>query len=132
MMLKRSEKISTIRTMLRQIGPSREIDWSIAEFLEPNVIPSEGLARGSRADAGIPFYTSLLDAAVNLTDRILPGWGWQVGRNGRGSAYAEVRDLMKNPSPETVFQAEHPSSAVVALLIAALHAYEARLRKVGD
>ena len=59
---------------------SRELDWRIADLtghpsFERKV---EGLwppfAERSRSDSAIPAYTTSLDAALALAERVLPGW----------------------------------------------------------
>lgn len=84
-------------------GPSRELDDAIAfqidgyehyESFNPDSGESTpGLARwrhesgaiwtGSRRDA-VRHYTSSVDAALALVERVLPGWTWRIGNTADG------------------------------------------------
>lgn len=52
-------------------GPDRELDIALTkQFIAGKQYRHPDLA---------PPYTTSLDAAVALVERVLPGWGWQVG-----------------------------------------------------
>lgn len=59
-------------------GPNRDLDWRIAEIFDiPDAWPETAswppFMAGSKFDKDIPLFTSSLDAAVALVERVLPG-----------------------------------------------------------
>ena len=67
-------------------GPDREIDTEIARafgWTPPGINPAlwEGKETPSwwaTPGFGMPAYTSSLDAAIALVERVLPGWSWHA------------------------------------------------------
>jgi hypothetical protein len=79
-------------------GPSRELDSAIAVALDgfetwPERYEGAGVQYcrrygddlaipGAAPDSLVPHYTSSIDAALALVERLLPGWDWGVERYG--------------------------------------------------
>ena len=117
---------------------SRELDVSLAwnSWVEPKLwasTTSKGVTvwkverQGKRVP--LPNYTTSLDAALALAERVLPGWWWTTGRCGLtchasvgpDSKFIGEPDLSKFDSG---FHADvpNPSTPAIALCIAILRA----------
>ncbi|WP_313194642.1 hypothetical protein [Shinella zoogloeoides] len=69
---------SLIARLEKAEGPSRELDTEIAIAL--GVIPGRDWWSMDYIKSGIlGRYTSSIDAAVSLANRVLPGWFWRCG-----------------------------------------------------
>lgn len=69
--------------MLQELeGPSREVDFAIARVLSKSAraVPVQFLRLGQAAET-TPHFTSDLNAVVELVERELPGWGWDIRNN---------------------------------------------------
>lgn len=67
------------RRLEEATGPSRELDWAIADATGYfDAFERVGYDRHNFDDDDLPRYTSSLDAAVALVKRVLPGWCWRV------------------------------------------------------
>lgn len=112
---------------------SRELDWLIADlFAYPEPWPQSALwppfAAGSRFDKSIPAYTTSLDAALSLAERVLPGQARAMGDmafDPPGLPWATIWTTGGDPK----FNA-HAATPALALCIAILKAHEART--LGD
>lgn len=123
--------LSELITRLEKLtGPDKEIDfWLSARLFDPSHETDEALQAdidlvgidGMVIDA--PF-TASLDAAVALTERLLPGWTIaSIGQDDRKGWHAELREGHRT-SYSTVQLAGAPSPAI-ALVLATLRAYAA-------
>ena len=122
-------------------GPDRSIDVAIAI-----AFPPEGEKRRELSDASTRCgqywyshkyeegsrsaleFTASIDAALALTERMLPGWSWKiVGEPGAVYPHcAVVRNAATLSDVAEAFVASHrtPSLAILSALLAALIAQE--------
>lgn len=112
-------------------GPDREVDGDLFFRLDPE-FPSFAMHMSGMSDPAIfatgaythvtaPAYTASIDAAVALVERLLPGWGWQVGRNGAAFVYRYVDDLKEALDDDVTFRGKGATPAL-SLLLALLDA----------
>ncbi len=71
-----------------------------------------------------PPYTTSIDAAVGLCERLLPKWAWDVGKDGPVYEATVWADRTKGGLAE--YATLTAPSAPIALVIATLKAYEAQ------
>lgn len=90
----------------------RKIDWLITKIVLGRSI-------------GVPHFTSSIDAAVSLAERVMPGWDWGAKSFGEDGAQGKV--WKHGWHDDTVIYADH-SSPVIALVLATLRA----LQQKGD
>ncbi len=122
-------------------GPDREIDAWIGYHTDLAV---EGMSWRAKIDrfgidhamkaatsdsniwsTSLPPYTASLDATVALIERVLPGWGWQIGPFPKMRAQlAEPIQTNYGPGVGVRGQSTGPT-APIALLLALLRAKEA-------
>jgi hypothetical protein len=87
---------------------SRELDWLIADATgHPSFARKiEGFwppfNERSRADKDVPAYSTSLDAALALAERVLPGWGWLVRSDEERGAFANLTRWDFAPVVDTV------------------------------
>jgi len=100
-------------------GADREVDRLIVEAFgtKPSGIPV------CANILGIGAFTSSVDAALALVERVLPGWWWAVGQYSGGAASANVSRDGKRHGPDVM--APTPALALLAALLTALLAEEA-------
>lgn len=128
-------------------GPDRELDVALADALHPNVtlmplssnpeewvvkigdkwVPTTRYPRGymTTGDRYVQAYTSSLDAALGLVERVLPGWRWMVRRvypehDGRTQHVAYVESVDYGD-----YHAATAPTPALALILAMLRAKEA-------
>lgn len=101
---------SLIESLEKATGPSNDLDYQIS-----------ALVRGTTLGAG--DYTSSIDAAVALANRVLPGWDWGVESFGEDGAQGRV--WKHGWHDDTVVRADrrHPA---IALLISTLRALQSK------
>jgi hypothetical protein len=84
---------------------SAELDWLIMEEFGPK-------------GGGIPaHYTTSIDAAVALCERLLPEWSWQVGYGHGGKGWGVLEQPDTGAIRETV--APTPALALCRAIVAA-------------
>lgn len=76
-----------------------------------------------------PRYTSSIDAAVALCERVLPGWKWAV-RNCSGGPTASVHHGSETPNVWNKTKAARSSTPALAFCAAILRAKIAQLENV--
>lgn len=102
-------------------GPDREIDFGLHEMASkaPSVVPPKYLRIGGDSPS-TPFYTSSIDAALGLVERVLPGWSKDIYIADNGSAVK-----LASPLPRSV---EHwgtsETTTPLAILSALLRAFQ--------
>ena len=95
-------------------GSNFKLDWDIHRMFDPK--------HAERFDIP-PNYTSSLDAAIALCERVLPGWAWRVTRKVNGDFSASMHgDIMRGEYAE----GEHQSTPAIALTLAASRAMAAK------
>lgn len=124
------------RTLIEKLeaadGPSRELDAEIHDALHSSHMAFNSGNQGWKVLAGdprsptreyfeLPAYTSSLDAAVALVERVLPEVEFDI--NGYRKFYSAVVYTGGGPQNEVGAQGKHPA---LALCIALLKALEAR------
>lgn len=67
-----SEEIGGLSGSFRQYCSIHDLDFAAVAF--------DAMSYTSILRTGLPCYTSSIDAAVSLAERVLPGWYWRVGR----------------------------------------------------
>jgi hypothetical protein len=112
-------------------GPSRELDarlwWAFADHSEDDHdLDGEPLWVMTKLWGGspsswtwIPQFTSSIDAALALAERLLPGWGWQIN----SGSYAILRPPKATCwSSSLCFDGDSPTAplAILKALVAAL------------
>lgn len=82
-----TDQIDAIQQLLDEAtGPSRDIDWKIAEALnlpepwKPSAVWPPFMD-GSKFDKAIPQFSASIDAAAGLIDHLQPGWYWTLARH---------------------------------------------------
>lgn len=132
-----SDLSSLIARLEAAEGPSREFDRDIALTVDGFVYEKRGkdakpwfyhsTLRGRRQlispynSERLPAYTSSIDAAVSLAERVLPGWDWGTQSFGEDGAQGKV--WKHGWHDDTVIYADH-SSPVIALVLATLRALQ--------
>lgn len=132
----------TITSLIEKLegaeGPSIVLDAEICWTLErpraiqafwrgamgkPGPLPDEfsrvprGLGMVS-LEVGSPNYTASLDAALALAERVLPGWGFYLRRDGDGSGCGLIPPGMTSVTPGHM-QAATPALALCAAILRA-------------
>lgn len=79
---------------------SRELDADLQDALfccqikrERQLLQSYVFHMGDGEWELIPHYTTSLDAALALVERVLPGWAWSVGNKAQGGQAYLMRGL---------------------------------------
>lgn len=131
-----------IERLEKATGPSRELDYAIDCFVlwgphsdwenagggyerhkktgEPRVFDLWSRARIQ--------YTGSLDAAVELVEKMLPGWYWELGKRADvhgGASFASILRTPRETAEEPGDWTGHPTPTI-ALLIALLRALSNR------
>lgn len=90
-------------------------DWHKAYIRaqEPCGCPHDMAVEEARHYA--PRYTTSLDAAIALVERLLPGWWWEIDAAGNATVFKAPRYVV-----------EHAATPALALCLAALKAMEAK------
>ncbi len=70
--------------------------------------------------------TTSIDAAVVLCERLLPEWSWECRRSGFGNSQADVWNPLKSPGTGNSYRTDTGNTPAIALVIAALKAFEAQ------
>jgi len=129
-------------------GPDRELDAFLCEAFdlpkcqEPDCLPDvlrriiDCVKVTHDEDPDVPFYTSSIDSALALVERLLPGWQWLVRSASKdGKCFArlespdfadvvweagdkETRDIIRGE--EALGKAATPPIAILAALLSAL------------
>lgn len=114
----------------------REIDAAIFEAIDPNfptgalrmwgLVGQAAFATGAYTSVKASTYTSSIDAAVALAERVLPGELWKVSSNFDEVAdEAEPAYWARMRSPRLHFAAT-PALALLAAVLSALIAKESK------
>lgn len=115
---------SDLQALLRRVeeasGPDRELDAELAFRFK------SGFVRGRSDDAAYaPPYTASLDAALALTERVLPGWTIaHLSQQDDKSWFAELREgYLTSYNRVAMSEARiRPPTSPLALLAATLRA----------
>lgn len=119
---------SLLERVTAAAGPDRVLDLDLALALVPDVVV---LRRNDDDTANEPHtyweYTTSIDAALALVERMLPGWKWQFyseGVYGAGGIVASLMEpafaaLSRKGRPYRHAEGTGPTLAI-AILIAAL------------
>ncbi len=105
-------------------GPSRELDWRIAEQFnipeEWRVLPMwPPFMKGSKFEKEIPAFTASIDAAIALKDRVLPDHSWSLNSSGAANVrHPKLWEKMLTPEQNT------PAIALVIATLKALAEHE--------
>lgn len=94
---------------------ARELDHLI--FM--HTAPMEVSSHWSPNDR-MTLYTTSLDAALALAERVLPGWGWCMRTDETGQCFANV--FPGNPNIDRIFYDAYAATHPIALCIAILRA----------
>lgn len=77
---------SLIKRLEEAEGPSRELDGDIhngvfkTEYVRvPNSVTGFLTSKTDNGCPTVPPYSSSVDAAISLAERVLPGWMWKLG-----------------------------------------------------
>src|SRR5690625_4784060 len=88
-------------------GPSREVDARICESAGYEVRGHDGrdyyepIPEYSWQE--VPKYTTYLDTATALVERVLPGWDWTAARSGQAyGGYVYPLDFSPSDNPNEV------------------------------
>jgi hypothetical protein len=110
---------------------SRELDallWDLIDDRPRHDLDGSGAAIWKRdpddevAFDGPPPFSTSLDAALALVERVLPGWWPSVAQVGPGKWSADIYD----PSDKRSLSPAHAPTPPLALVIALVRAKEAR------
>lgn len=102
-------------------GPDRELDAKLARHLAGDPVDHWFRLFGDWfTDRTIPSYTSSIDAAVALVERVLPGAEWEVTNTGRRPGATVISYERR------VREGAYASTPAIAICIALLRAKEAR------
>ena len=115
-------------------GPCRETDWEIQKFFMGEWLHKHGYKRegnyyrtdtppisGAKICSGPEYYTSSVDDAIALAERVLPGWKWSAGF----SRHVPHNAQLWPPSGTGFYEGESDVNRAIALVIATLRAKEA-------
>lgn len=105
-------------------GPDREIDIALWRALDGG---ENDYAVGRLPLPWLCTYTSSIDAALGLVERLLPGWEWLVSTSRERQAYwAEVHEVVPKGELRTVFGTRKPTAplAIISALLATLRAIQ--------
>jgi hypothetical protein len=123
-----SELAKLIERVEQATGPDRELDAAILKHLGGD--PWAGRVRfpsgeGRWYDGGSSDITASIDAALALTDRLLPtGWCWKIAFEERRYTFVlRNSDFLHQVAPAWVASS---SLAPFAIILATLHALKAR------
>ena len=115
---------SLIEKLEKAEGPDRFLDaricWALG--LEPwagtDEIHLTHFGIGSRIDKRTPAYTSSIDAAVSLAERVLPGCRWELTTTGYKPGASLVTDVG--------IVGAYGSTPAIALVLATLRALQSK------
>ena len=128
---------SLIERLSKLDGPCRETDWEIQKFFMGEWLHKHGYKRegnyyrtdtppisGAKICSGPEYYTSSIEAAIALAERVLPGWTIaHLGQDDHKLWNAELRQgHLTSYSHVTLGGSSTPA---IALVIATLRAKEA-------
>lgn len=120
---------------LEKEGGSRELDaeihlaldetgnmeWYVARDGEEMIVSGDDIH--GRKPVNFPKYTTSLDAAIALCERVLPGWDWYRVASHDGTVYMGVAPKQRAHVPAAGTWSNHPEMCI-ALCIALLRALE--------
>lgn len=140
--------ISKLRKLLERVesatGPDRYIDNDMMwMFCEPfigwenvggwwmrNIVTGEE-KRWTYVDP--PAFTSSIDVAIALCERVLPGWSYEIRASGTGDkGQATVWDPMQCPGAGNEYRSTDNANPALALDAATLRAKIAMLEKDAE
>ncbi len=104
---------------------SQELDSMIAEYF--GEAPGEGWTKGNIIQTPKPYTTSL-DAAVTLAQRVLLGWHWGITQGDDGQDAMEFQGNVWpgiQPYPADMEQYGYHKLPAIALVLAIVRAKEA-------
>lgn len=119
-------KIATLIAKLRRAkGPDRDLDYEIFDSLG-FVVEREGTIRVVIGYTGGDHITGSLDAAIALTERLLPPWwSWLVRPDAKRKAFANV---VTDDDADPIFPT-YGATPAIALLAAALQCHASLKRE---
>jgi hypothetical protein len=104
--------MTALITRLEEAGEgSRELDAAIWRWTD-----------GWRGVDHPPAYTTSIDAALTLAERVLPGWGWVLSTGARGGHPAWVQAYPEPVDEDVCRDAVASASLPLALCAAILKA----------
>lgn len=75
-------------------GPDRDLDGALASIIAPHQVESDDgdwwWGPYNEQPVRVPEFTSSIDAAVALAERVLPWWCWSVSLNDEGQYLCEI------------------------------------------
>ncbi len=115
---------------IKMQGDGSGYDWAWEKFpVWAHHTQARGMCgvRHESGDLGLVWdsqpFTSSIDAAVSLAERVLPGWDWGTQSFGEDGAHGRV--WKHGWHDDTVVRADH-SSPVIALVLATLRALQSQ------
>jgi hypothetical protein len=78
--------------------------------------PDENVWLSGARDWQVPPFTSSLDAALGLAERVLPGWWWVVSSTG-GECAAEIGNLETPLADNIIATSKTPAVALVLAVL---------------
>lgn len=128
--LTKADRETDIQIAVALIDAKREKNWYHWQANRPRGT-TEGTPEEywrSRHDR-CPAFTASLDAAIALTERVLPGWSWEARRSGTGDkGQATVWNPLKAPGHSSEQRTFNRPTTAIALVLATLKALQARER----
>lgn len=112
--------MSELRELLERVekatGPNTEIE---VELIQRFISAKEGdLHR--RYTIAVYGFTSSIDAAIALVERVRPGWAWNVGNVGEEDRPSVALTVPFEPYQDFVAHGATPALAVIAALLRSL------------
>ncbi len=121
--------ISKLRELLARVesaaGPDHEIDQLLGVFGANCADPTKKVI----AVANCAGCTSSIDAAVQLCERVLPGWFWRVGHSTLYAGWATVNRLHPDHCDRPDEAHANAANPALALCAATIRAKIAMLEK---
>ncbi len=140
--------MSILQELLKRVeaatGPDREIDTAIWLQIAPGATRSQWsyIHKASARECFVdetrdatgrwittPAYTGILDAAVGLVEKMLPGWTGHLDFGGSQACGYVIRPLTEGPLLEHRAFGATPALALCAALLRALIASETQNEK---
>ena len=113
-----AEWLTLIERLEKLDGPSREVDALIWCVEAPEMVDILPHWSEEQQEEIVPRFTGSLDEAVELVERMMPGWWWQISAGGGDSPLGFVGQ------PDCTAEAHQGSNPAIALLLALLKALE--------
>jgi len=107
-----------IKRLKAATGPDRELDFSIEKFNLGDLGYVVDHWDTAQRHSIVAHYTASIDAALELVERMLPGWGVKVDTCGQAVLYAGGK------SDWYLEDASSPPLAILLALFCALEAQE--------